>query len=192
MSNTESERSPQLYAKVVDRADLPKPTDKPPADDTDIDVDIDNDLLNALEIDQTPDRRVARAVALQSLFEADAAAHEPATVIARRLHQTVLPTKVVEFSRALVTGVADHKAEIDSIIATAAPSWPLAQMAKIDKSILRLAIFEILFDNDVPVKAAINEAIELAKHYGSDSSGRFVNGVLGTVVTQKNPRKGGE
>ena len=74
------------------------------------------------------------------------------------------------------------RAELDEIIVRSAPNWPLDQMSRIDKSILRLAIFEILFDNKVPLKAAINEAVELAKRFGSDSSSRFINGVLGTVA----------
>jgi len=74
---------------------------------------------------------------------------------------------------------------LDQIIVDSAPSWPLDQMSKIDTSILRLAIFEILFDNRVPLKAAINEAVELGKRFGSDSSSRFINGVLGTVAANQ-------
>jgi N utilization substance protein B len=74
---------------------------------------------------------------------------------------------------------------LDEIISDSAPSWPLDQMSKIDMSILRLAIFEILFDNRVPLKAAINEAVELGKRFGSDSSSRFINGVLGTVAANQ-------
>src|SRR5205085_10913622 len=73
--------------------------------------------------------------------------------------------------------------DLDSVIAQSAPNWPIEQMSKIDKNILRLAIFEILFDNRVPLKAAINEAVELGKRFGSDSSSRFINGVLGTVAS---------
>ncbi len=79
------------------------------------------------------------------------------------------------------TGVCDHLAEIDAHIQSAASEWPLQQMARIDKNILRLAIYEILFNNTVPAKAAINEAVELAKQFGSNTSSRFVNGVLGTI-----------
>jgi transcription antitermination protein NusB len=81
--------------------------------------------------------------------------------------------------------VAAHLDEIDPLIAEAAPTWPLAQMAKIDKSILRLAVYEVLHETDVPYKAAINEAVEIAKVYGSDSSSRFVNGVLGTIAARR-------
>src|SRR5205814_9169205 len=77
--------------------------------------------------------------------------------------------------------------ELDHIIEKSAPNWPIDQMSKIDKNILRLAIFEILFDNRVPLKAAINEAVELGKRFGSDSSSRFINGVLGTVAAEQQP-----
>jgi len=98
---------------------------------------------------------------------------------------------ISSFARQLVGGVTGNREKLDTIISSSAPSWPMEQMAKIDKNILRLAIFEILFDQDVPIKAAINEAIELAKSFGSESSSRFVNGVLGTIVAQK-PRRSNE
>ena len=84
-----------------------------------------------------------------------------------------------EYAHELVMGVCDHLAEIDAHIQSAAREWPLNQMARIDKNILRLAIYEILFNNTVPAKAAINEAVELAKQFGSNTSSRFINGVLG-------------
>ena len=84
----------------------------------------------------------------------------------------------------LVIGVCDHLADIDAHIQSAAREWPLHQMARIDKNILRLAIYEILFNNTVPAKAAINEAVELAKQFGSDTSSRFINGVLGTIFNR--------
>ena len=93
------------------------------------------------------------------------------------------------FARALAEGVLAHAGELDQIIERSAPSWPLDQMSKIDKNILRLAIFEILFDNKVPLKAAINEAVELGKRFGSDSSSRFINGVLGTVAEMPKERR---
>ena len=93
--------------------------------------------------------------------------------------------EVRSFARALVEGVLQHRDELDRLIVKSAPSWPIDQMSRIDKSILRVAIFEILFDNRVPMKAAINEAVELAKRFGSDSSSRFINGVLGTVADNR-------
>ncbi len=129
-------------------------------------------------------RRQARGVALQTLFESDAVNHDPDSVLARHIEYDALSEDTAVFARTLVKGVTTNRDRLDDLIAISAPSWPMDQMAKVDKNILRLAIFEILFNNDVPVKAAINEAIELAKNFGSDSSSRFVNGVLGAIVTQ--------
>ncbi len=129
-------------------------------------------------------RRQARGVALQTLFESDAVNHEPQAVLTRHIKTDILSPETARFARTLVEGVIGRRDELDELISAAAPSWPMDQMAKVDKNILRLAIFEILFNNDVPTKAAINEAIELAKNFGSDSSSRFVNGVLGAIVVQ--------
>ncbi len=85
------------------------------------------------------------------------------------------------FVRELVSGVIQNKEKIDLNIQNFAPAWPIEQIPVVDRNILRLAIFEILLDNKVPVKVAINEAVELAKTFGGDNSSRFVNGVLGSV-----------
>ena len=129
-------------------------------------------------------RRESRAIALQTLFECDTVRHDSGEVLERHLGDSNLPAEGAKFARELVDGVVSNLDRLDEIIAGAAPSWPVGQMAKIDKNILRLAIYEILIDNRVPVKAAINEAVELAKRFGSESSSRFINGVLGTVVAQ--------
>ena len=97
-----------------------------------------------------------------------------------------MPEEGVNFARELVTGVLTNKERIDNIIQTHAPAWPVAQLAAIDRNILRLAMFEILLNNKVPVKVAINEAVELAKTFGSENSPKFINGVLGTVSAQAN------
>jgi N utilization substance protein B len=138
-------------------------------------------------------RRQARVIALQTLFEVDLAGHDAAETLQARLeeHPQIAP-ETAEYARRLVEGVLAHAGELDRRIAQAAPAWPLGQMPKIDKNILRIAFFEVLVDNmaapeRVPVKVAINEAVELAKLYGGDSSGRFVNGVLGAVVAGKPP-----
>lgn len=136
-------------------------------------------------------RRMARSLALQTLFESDAVSHDPTLVLDRHLEEEPVEEETARFARQLVGGVVTNMERLDTMISSSAPSWPVEQMAKIDKNILRLAIFEILFNNDVPVKAAINEAIELAKSFGSDSSSRFVNGVLGAIVAQR-PRQGDE
>ncbi len=129
-------------------------------------------------------RRQARMIALQTLYEYDIAQHTAEEVLQRHVEERHLPSQVVEYAGALVLGVNEHLADIDAHIQSAAREWPLQQMARIDKNILRLAIYEILFDNTVPAKAAINEAVELAKIFGSDTSSRFINGVLGTIFNR--------
>jgi N utilization substance protein B len=129
-------------------------------------------------------RRQGRVVALQTLYEFDVARHDPLAVIERHAAERHLQPRVVEFARELVSGVLSHLPEIDNQIQAVAQEWPLQQMARIDKNILRLAIYEILYNNTVPAKAAINEAVELAKMFGSDTSSRFVNGVLGTIFNR--------
>jgi N utilization substance protein B len=128
-------------------------------------------------------RRKARTIALQALFELDCSAHKPKEVLARLLEEKALPDEAADFAGSLVSGVLQNKKSIDDLIQRFAPAFPVNQIAPIDRNILRLAIFEILFDNRVPVKAAINEAVELAKGFGGDTSQKFVNGVLGSVVT---------
>ena len=126
-------------------------------------------------------RRKARIVALKALYEMDTVAHQPEDILARLLEEADAPPDVEAFARELVAGVREHQEEIDEVIRQKAPAWPLEQVAVVDRNILRLAIFEILLDNRVPVRAAINEAVELAKAFGGESSPKFVNGVLGAV-----------
>ena len=127
-------------------------------------------------------RHQARVIALQALYEIDCTSHPPATVLDQRFADAELPQNVQSFSRGLVRGVLDHQSILDVFIHRHAPEWPLEQMAYIDRNILRIAIFEFAVDGHTPVKVAINEAVELAKAFGSDSAPRFVNGVLGTLV----------
>jgi N utilization substance protein B len=129
-------------------------------------------------------RRQARMIALQTLYEYDIANHTPKEVLQRHAEERNLHPKVVEYASELVLGVCSQLADIDAHIQRAAREWPLQQMARIDKNILRLAIYEILFNNTVPSNAAINEAVELAKSYGSETTSRFVNGVLGTIFNR--------
>jgi N utilization substance protein B len=135
-------------------------------------------------------RHRARIAVLQALYEIDCAGHEPAAVIEGRLEEAQLPEEGNAFARALAHGVISRRASLDSLIGHYAPEWPVEQISIIDRNILRMAIYEILFSTGTPLKVAINEAVELAKTFGSDSSGRFVNGVLGTLVAQESP--GGE
>jgi len=130
-------------------------------------------------------RHQARIVTLQALYEIDCAHHAPAVVLEQRLAEARLPKTYAAFSRHLVDGVLRHQSVLDDFIHRHAPEWPLEQMAYIDRNILRMAIFEFAVDGKTPVKVAINEAVELAKAFGSDSAPRFVNGVLGTLVERK-------
>ena len=126
-------------------------------------------------------RRRARALALQALYEIEAVGHEMEEVITRLLAEVRLSEENIAFAHELVSGVIQNEEKIDQNIRSFAPAWPIEQIPLVDRNILRLAIFEILLDNKVPVKVAINEAIELAKAFGSDNSPKFVNGVLGSV-----------
>ncbi len=127
-------------------------------------------------------RRQARVLALQVLFEIDSAKHHPELVLLQRLQEKPLPEDGTAFAQRLVTGVLEHLSRLNSTIESIATEWPLEQMAIIDRNILRIAIYEITEQKQAPVKVVINEAVELAKLFGSDSSRRFVNGVLGTLV----------
>jgi len=124
-------------------------------------------------------------VALQALYEIDCTHHAPAVVLEQRLTAIRLPQEAADFSRHLVDGVLKHRTVLDVFIHRYAPEWPMEQMAYIDRNILRIAIFEFAIDGQTPIKVAINEAVELAKTFGSDSAPRFVNGVLGTLVERK-------
>ncbi len=127
-------------------------------------------------------RRQARALALQALFEIDSVGHDPQHVLQYLVEDEELAQDGAEFALGLVEGVTNHRTELDSIIARHAPEWPVDQLAIIDRNILRIALFELQYTGDVPIKVAINEAIELAKTFGSDTAPRFINGVLGAFL----------
>lgn len=131
-------------------------------------------------------RRKARAIALQALYEIDSVGHDVEEVVTRFLAEEWLSEENDAFVRELVSKVTQNKEKIDHNIQKFATAWPIEQIPVVDRSILRLAIFEILFDNKVSVKVAINEAVELAKKFGSDNSSKFVNGVLGSVSALAN------
>ena len=131
----------------------------------------------------TGTRRKSRIIALQGLYEIDSVSRRPETVVDRLLSEAGLSDDNNEFIRNLVDGVIRNKGDIDNNIQKYAPAWPVDQLATVDRNILRLAIFEILFDNKVPVKVAVSEAVELAKKFGSENSAKFVNGVLGSIST---------
>ncbi len=127
-------------------------------------------------------RRRARMIAIQALYELDLTDHQPGVVIQGRVEDGTLPEEGIQFVRHLVQGVLQHKPYLDGVIQRYAPEWPIEQMAPIDRNVLRMALFEFGIDGQTPVKVAINEAVELAKLFGSDSAPRFVNGVLGSLA----------
>jgi len=130
-------------------------------------------------------RHQARVAALQALYEIDCAGHPAGIVIERRLVESGLPEPGAEFARRLAQAVSSNHERLDELIRRYAPEWPVEQIAIIDRNILRMAIYEIMMSDETPIKVAINEAVELAKQFGSESSGRFVNGVLGTLVAKE-------
>ena len=128
-------------------------------------------------------RTRARSLALQVLYEIDITDHPPGEVFKARLEETPLTDELGEFSRQIIFGVLPLLETLDQIIAQYAPEWPLDQIAAIDRNILRIACWEFAAQGaSTPIKVAINEAVELAKLYGSDSAPRFVNGVLGSLA----------
>jgi N utilization substance protein B len=130
-------------------------------------------------------RRRARIIVLQVLFEVDLTGHRPDTALAERLEEQPLTEQGVAFARTLLYNTLANREALDAIIQRIAPEWPLDQLAPVDRNILRLAAQELLFGDDTPPKVAINEAVEVAKLFGSESSPRFVNGVLGTLHSQR-------
>ena len=127
-------------------------------------------------------RTESRSCALQSLYELDLTDHLLGEVVADRAGAMGLDDTQYEFARMLTAGVREFAEKLDSLIAEHAPEWPLDQVAVIDRNILRLALWEVAVYRKTPLKVGINEAVELAKAFGTDSSARFVNGVLGSLA----------
>src|SRR3972149_2150935 len=130
-------------------------------------------------------RTRARGLALQVLYEVDMANHPPVEVYQSRLEEMPLSDELAEFARQIVFGVLPRIPDLDLMIAKYAPEWPLDQVAAIDRNILRMAFWEFAVQRETPLKVAINEAVELAKQFGSDSAPRFVNGVLGALAERE-------
>ena len=131
-------------------------------------------------------RTKARSIALQVLYEVDISGHPPGLVLEQRLADDPLEKSLSDFTQQIVTGVLPLVVRLDNFIAQHAPEWPLDQVAVIDRNILRIALWEFAVAGCTPVKVAINEAIELSKLFGSDSTPRFVNGVLGSLAARQN------
>lgn len=131
-------------------------------------------------------RHFARTLAMQSLFEWDFKNKEEdlQEIVKKNIEQSGQSEKDNEFVHQLVDGVVKHLAKIDEIIVKNAPEWPMEQISLVDRNVLRLGVYELMFLKEVPPKVAINEAVELAKSFGGESSGKFLNGVLGTLFKE--------
>lgn len=140
-----------------------------------------------VRIDRSAPRHQARVLAMQALYEHDLTGHELDDILERLQadeEDEDMPPQVAERVVRLVRGVADHQSDLDPHIAKAAPQFPIPQLAAVDRNVLRLAVYELHYVPDVPYKVVINEAVEIAKRFGGPNSGRFVNGVLGTIADQ--------
>jgi transcription antitermination protein NusB len=130
-------------------------------------------------------RHQARSLALQALYELDCTRHKVNEVLRERLDSDSLREDTRVLATRLVRGVLAYQKNLDVLIHRYAPEWPLEQIAIIDRNILRIAIYELAMEESIPVKVAINEAIELAKTFGAESTPRFINGVLGSLATRE-------
>jgi transcription antitermination protein NusB len=129
-------------------------------------------------------RRYARGIVLQCLYELDFTNHPFEETFQNRYCEQPLTPQGKHFAYTLGREITTKRDELDLVISDLAPEWPIDQIAAVDRNILRLAVYELLFYHDTPPKVAINEAVELAKKFGSDSSPRFVNGVLGSLASK--------
>lgn len=129
-------------------------------------------------------RHLSRIIVMQSIFEWDFRPESDVFEIIKRNIEAFQEDCDLEYIDKCTKGIIENDQKIDEIITKAAPEWPIEQIASIDKSILRVAIYELLFDLEVPPKVVINEAVELGKTYGSENSYKFINGVLGTLFKQ--------
>jgi N utilization substance protein B len=138
-------------------------------------------------------RHLSRSIVLQTLFEWDTGEEEgrenspaPESILTRNIEEFAPDTNDKPYMERLLKGVLDKQPDLDQVITKAAPEWPLDKIARVDRNILRIGLYELLFADrkEVPAKVAINEAIELGKNFGGDSSGRFINGVIGSVYKE--------
>lgn len=130
-------------------------------------------------------RRLARESALKTLFQVDVGKLSPDEALANARLVGDSDPEVLEFAERLARGALAHQERLDAIISRYATGWALDRMANVDRNLLRLALFEILFLDDIPASVSINEAVDLAKLYSTADSGRFINGILGNFVRQE-------
>lgn len=136
-------------------------------------------------------RHLSRTVAMQTLYEWEfnSKVDDLEVLLKKNMEQFAPGLEDFAFAKSLIFGVTDKLAEIDQTIAEIAPEWPVEQIGRVDRNVLRLGVYELKFSKEVPPKVVINEAVEIAKTFGGESSGRFVNGVLGTLFKKLFPTK---
>jgi N utilization substance protein B len=140
-------------------------------------------------------RHLGRIVALQTLYEEDFRrevndrSYKVKEVLERNISRYEDTIEDKKFIEQLVKGVSNHQQQLDDVIRPVAPEWPIEQIARMDRTILRIGVYELLYEDGVPPKVAINEAVELAKAFGGDNSSKFINGVLGTVLRGEEDKK---
>ena len=133
-------------------------------------------------------RHLGRIIALQTLFEqdfrrsSDDSTFDLAAVLERNIARYAATVDDKAFIERLVNGISERAEELDGILQPIAPEWPIAQIARMDRVVLRLGLYELLYEKEVPPKVVINEAVELSKAFGSENSSKFINGVLGTAL----------
>lgn len=140
-------------------------------------------------------RHLGRILALQTLYECDFRSEcgdkklNTDEVLRRNIDRYDRTVDDKDFVKTVVKGVLEHQKDIDAILQPIAPEWPISQIARVDRAVLRLALFELLFGDETPPKVVINEAVELAKAFGGDNSSKFINGVLGTAYKNSQGKK---
>jgi N utilization substance protein B len=137
-------------------------------------------------------RRSARELALKILFQVEVGKFAPEEALATSFEQVNPPAEDREYAAELVRGVAAETAELDRIIGALAQGWSLERLAKVDKNVLRLALYELKHQSGLPANVVINDAVEVAKKYSTDDSGRFVNGILGSYLRKRDAAGGVE
>ena len=136
-------------------------------------------------------QRHGRVLGLTVLYEVDLSGHSWRTALPHHARDLKCGQRAVLFAEGCISGVLDHLEELDELIQQLAPAWPVSQLSAVDRNILRLALYELRWPGEAPPKVVINEAVELAKRFGSETSYRFINGVLGSALAEPPPTQSG-
>jgi N utilization substance protein B len=139
-------------------------------------------------------RHLGRVVAMQTLYQWDfnGCQGDIQGILSHNLENQASDFAERDFLEKIINGVLTHQKEIDNLIVKFAPEWPLDKITIVDRNVLRIGIYELKFDPEIPAKVAINEAIEIAKSFGGESSGKFINGVLGAIYKEMGPKASGQ